>query len=1410
MSNIATLGLEFTTQGAENKIEKLCKAFDELSKKSESVQEIFNSISGIKALNNTFVVQFASIADSLTKIKGIDASVSNNINSITSALSGVQPVSGAATTSISAFANSLKNIKLDANTNQSLHNISSMMGSLRPVSPEVSTSLHNFVASINGIQPVSPAVMQSLQSLNNVLQTMSSSSGLADLSEVQKALSKFDGIKPEVAVSIRELFNTFKDVKGVDGGVIDSIAKLGDATGKFKAVNATVVTSLEQLFSAIGGNIPQVNASKTQAIAKLGEATSKFKAIQPSVVTSVEQLFQTLTNIGNIKYNTVDTVARLGESLSKFKAIKPEVAASVKNLFDTLNKLQPISVTLRISIQMLTDMFNAMAAAGKNASTATKTLGNSMGYTQTQTDGLSIAFRTLQGAVSFNFFKSAAAQAVEFGTELAYIQSIASELDVSQIGTGVMNMSSVLGNASESLKGLYYAYSSGIRGSEEDFLKFTETMRKTAIVNRSSFIPTIDAATAAMNAYNISVDRAGEVADTFFAIVKYGKASGEQLANSLGQVTPTAKTLGVSLDELGASIASLTKIQPTRVAITGLNNMLSKIMKPTKESRLALQKLGVDMSYSAVQSKGFVAVLEEVREALNGDAEAIKNIFPDIRGQRAAMHLLGAGWKDFNEQLKNFENKKGSMEDAFETVRKNTAVQLGAIPETMKKIVTEAGTMITKFVTLGGVLTPVIAAFNNMSEGTRKFFAAITLVVGGYAAYKAAMFALQSLQAIQLKNEAAIAAAQTAKLAQLREEVILRKQLAGLAGGTAFSSANTVLGVGKTRVGFAKGFAAMFKPIRLANMSLKRFSIILRGTFAKAVTYAGAILGKVATVITTVFSAANMIIAGIVAIGAIGIDYAINGVEKSVTTDAIEGIYNWWTGAADKAKKMDEYIQRTRTNLQAVRDAKDEFENFDRSIYGWYKSAILGKSEAEKAKDATETICNQVIEFKKNHTSWKQALVAKEKATQEEIALGRSEENARKNQISTAQKVWEYTKAYYGFFSGQSGISINAVKNLKKAYNNDKMLAEATTKREEASKRVADASGDVSKYSELSTKNLQNIKKAYEDQRNLLASQIENLKTMKSIFDAQQLKEYWGDNKIGLAKEEFTQNIARFNEEIIKGETKGMLKALKAAAKNYNTIRDTATKIGKEMAQVQVEAMLMGAKNNSQKKSIYDSESNKALSEMKNALASGNISAASKSLKEYTKNAQKSVAIQNKLAEAERQANQKTLQMILALDKFKVTAMDFIDINSTEAMKLQSRSFGSLPQFTPLTTQQESAQAANDKLANTIAEYSKKIAEFANKEKTAAESEWQKLYNENKQKIANLQNELQTFKKKAQTLLKNAITNEVNNNKKQTEEQKKKNEDNTKNIATMAEAMLKVEQQLRKGIEVTNFRGKHA
>jgi hypothetical protein len=66
------------------------------------------------------------------------------------------------------------------------------------------------------------------------------------------------------------------------------------------------------------------------------------------------------------------------------------------------------------------------------------------------------------------------------------------------------------------------------------------------------------AVAAVLNAYRLRARAAGRVSDVLFKTVDRGVLSFEQLASEIGAVLPQAAGLGVGLDQVGASIATMT------------------------------------------------------------------------------------------------------------------------------------------------------------------------------------------------------------------------------------------------------------------------------------------------------------------------------------------------------------------------------------------------------------------------------------------------------------------------------------------------------------------------------------------------------------------------------------------------------------------------------------------------------------------------------------------------------------------------------------------------------------------------------------------------------------------------------------------------------------------------------------
>nr|DAH24980.1 MAG TPA: minor tail protein [Caudoviricetes sp.] len=512
--------------------------------------------------------------------------------------------------------------------------------------------------------------------------------------------------------------------------------------------------------------LDELNTASDSAKQKLGKLfDSSFISRVDHATRLVGKFNSALQHTAGFAKNTRTQLRPLSEALNRVnpaavKPISPAVLDSVVKLTAEIEKAAAAASKLKFSkARINSGAVTELATESRSAAGAVDSLADTFA-------------RRFQEGAALAYFQQATQQAIAFGEELAYIKTLALNFDISKVRSGLLNLSSELGPVRENATALYYAYSSGVEGTEADLVKFTAAMAKTAKVIRAKVLPTIDAATSAMNAYNVSSKEAVKIMpDLFFSIVKYGKASGEQLATGLGQVIATSATAGLTLDEMGASITSLTKTMQTRNAITYFNNMLSKLIKPSKGAMQAARALGIELGLDALRAKGFSNMMQELRDKTKDSQEALLRIFPDLRGQRAALQLLNKGWGDFQYQLQNFANKAGAADEAMRQLSADTNYQLSVLPVTFSKIRQGAGELIVNLITLGGTLTPVIAAFNNMGETGQAVAGAMTLMVGGYAILKGGMFVHRTAQAIEIRNNEILSA-------QRKKEIGERKAVA--------------------------------------------------------------------------------------------------------------------------------------------------------------------------------------------------------------------------------------------------------------------------------------------------------------------------------------------------------------------------------------------------------------------------------------------------------------------------------------------------------------------------------------------------------------------------------------------------------------------------------------------------------
>lgn len=597
-----------------------------------------------------------------------------------------------------------------------------------------------------------------------------SSKAISGISSIETALGRLETKHTAVKKAFEEGFNFNSSSLSDFSTIINSISQ-----------NSKNLSSVASSFKNIAATLPKLSGEKLSPIsADTVEKMQEFSLAGAAAGNSVRQM------VGR-EFVTQMTVAR--QEMGKLNAALLHVAKSGRAAREALAGIP--GMLNRLSgekVKVITpEAIESMRQYGNEVRAAAAEIKNLQGFTgqirrsssgvsafQAASSGAASAVRNLGGELLNiatmsslpTFFRNAAKEAVSFGAELAQIESITLNFSADKLREGLLALPSAFGDARKNANALYYAYSSGVEGSEKELVNFTAQMAKLSQVIRTNQTDTVNAVTSAFNAYNLSVKNAAEVSDVFYGIVKRGKAEGNELASSLGQVIPTAATAGVSLNELGASVTSLTKVMNTRNAITYLNNMLSKLIKPTKESRLEAKKLGIELGLDALQAKGFSGMMQELREKTLGNRESLLRIFPDLRGQRAALQLLNKGWGDFQSQLQFFNNKAGITDIAFEKLNQSIEYQLSILPQTFNKIKIAAGDVMTSILTLGGALEPVLRMFNNMSPAGQKVVGALTLMGAVYGLLKAKTALFTAVQGVEIRHQQVLSALRSKEVAE--------------------------------------------------------------------------------------------------------------------------------------------------------------------------------------------------------------------------------------------------------------------------------------------------------------------------------------------------------------------------------------------------------------------------------------------------------------------------------------------------------------------------------------------------------------------------------------------------------------------------------------------------------------------
>lgn len=367
------------------------------------------------------------------------------------------------------------------------------------------------------------------------------------------------------------------------------------------------------------------------------------------------------------------------------------------------------------------DDFSRTAVAGASKAAAANTNLNATTSALTTGYGrlLGAAKSFAVGAASAFAFGALISEARGFSKAMAEVSTLLPSVgdDMSIIGTKSRELANTYGTgAADQVKAYYQIISAGAADAASA-TELLDVANKLAVGGVTDIGTAADGLTSILNSYGLTAADATMVSDSLFVAMKAGKTTIGELADSLGKVTPFASQVGVSIDELTASIAALTKGGiSTREATTGMRAVLAAIAKPTSEASKLAEELGLNFSAAGLKAEGFAGFLQQVVEKTGGTTENLSLLFGGVEALVPVMALAGQAGVDMASILEMMANKSGATAEAFDKVADSLDFRFGAAATKLLDVALSLGNVLL------AVLVPAMEAVAFIAQGVMSVF----------------------------------------------------------------------------------------------------------------------------------------------------------------------------------------------------------------------------------------------------------------------------------------------------------------------------------------------------------------------------------------------------------------------------------------------------------------------------------------------------------------------------------------------------------------------------------------------------------------------------------------------------------------------------------------------------------------
>ena len=221
----------------------------------------------------------------------------------------------------------------------------------------------------------------------------------------------------------------------------------------------------------------------------------------------------------------------------------------------------------------------------------------------------------------------------------------------------------------------FFIASSGLKGQKA--LDALTVSAKASAAGLGDTLTVADAVTSAMNAYAKTGLGAGKATDILVAAVREGKVEADGFSGVIGNLVPTAAALGISFDKIAGALAVLSRTgTDAEEGATQLSAVMSSLLSTSPKVVKALRSVGLSQKQLrniAAGPQGLIGVFRKVDQAFEGNVEAMRQVFPNVRAFRAVMNALAQSGVDVDKILKGVTESTGDAANAFKQVSEDEA-----------------------------------------------------------------------------------------------------------------------------------------------------------------------------------------------------------------------------------------------------------------------------------------------------------------------------------------------------------------------------------------------------------------------------------------------------------------------------------------------------------------------------------------------------------------------------------------------------------------------------------------------------------------------------------------------------------------------------------------------------------------